>query len=326
MIFFKIVKNDKTFFSNFGQEFDENHFNHLKVRIFVKKIPKGEIVLFGTDYDYKLLANKHIAEKTAEVCEVFFREIINIKQQEYSILSHNFITNQSLMQDAIERVVPEKSLARAENHIEQIEIVKNIIDTDKQGTAESFLTIVKSANDMQAQLEGLKILNRDFKLDLGSHNIKTALENIIHPFYKEFRRREIKLHWGIDHAESQIRLIKIDYKILYVAIHHFFNNVIKYIQPYSHLNINFDHDNKKLEFQMISAKIDEDELERIFIFGYRGKNVKEKDAGEGIGMYMVSQALNLINAKMIVSPDYSTEHVDASGDKYVLNKFTIQFA
>src|SRR3989344_434365 len=182
MIFFKIVQNNEIIFSNFSQDFDEKSLNQSKVRVFVKKLPKGEVVLFGTDYDYKLLANKHIAEKTAEVC----KEIINIKQKENSILSHNFITNQSLLQDAIERVIPEKSLARAENHQEQIEIIKNIIENDKQQTAKSFLSVIKRVNDAQAQLEGLKLLNGDVKLDFGSHNIKTVLENIIYPFYSDF--------------------------------------------------------------------------------------------------------------------------------------------
>src|SRR5882672_5895438 len=120
MIFFKIVVDKKIVFSNFEDKFKESSYNSSSVRKVIRIFPQCEVELFGTDYDYKLLANNHIASKTAEA----YAEIIKIKddfkntsRNEYNILSHNFITSQSFLQDALGQIIPEESLVRAENHL-----------------------------------------------------------------------------------------------------------------------------------------------------------------------------------------------------------------
>lgn len=328
MIFFEIIKNNDTVLSNIKSHSRQEFLNSSTVRNISRSINGFKINLFGTDYDYKLLANKHIADKTAEA----YLNIISVKDdlrneygQEYAILSHNLITSHSLLQDAVWRIIPEVSLVDAENHSSQIDIVKKLLEANQQKSAESILAIVKRVVDLQAQIEGFKILSGNVHLDFGNHNIKKVLQNIIYPFYEDFRKNNINIRWYIDYDKSEINPIKTDYKILNVALHHILNNAVKYIMPYSYLSISFDNDTKTLTFEMISLRIEPYELDKIFEFKYRGKNVKKIDAGEGIGMYMVKKALNLVGAKILINPDYDKEQADVYNNKYVLNKFLIIF-
>src|SRR3989344_2943020 len=101
MIFFKLSKNNKVIFSNLGSEVKEGVSN-LNIRKVTRVLEGYEIELFGTDYDYKILANKHIADKTAQayiMIDQVKEELTNKYNQEYIILSHNLLTSYSLLRD-----------------------------------------------------------------------------------------------------------------------------------------------------------------------------------------------------------------------------------
>ena len=77
---------------------------------------------------------------------------------------------------------------------------------------------------------------------------------------------------------------------------------------------------------MMSIRIEPDELEDIFELRYRGKNVRNIEAGDGVGMYMVKKSLDLLKAVMLVEPNYKVEKKDMQSNRYTLNKFTIKFS
>ena len=286
------------------------------------------IELFATEYDLKILSNKHIANKTIEAYAEIARTIEKLKtdyKQEYTILSHNLVTSHSLLQDALEQIVPEESLATAENHSVQIEIVKKLLDADKRNSAESVLVIAKRVVDLQAQIEGFKILSGNNKLDIGNHNIKKVLHNILYPFYEDFNKNNIEVRWHIKHEIKDENTIRTDYKVLNVALHHLLNNASKYVLPYSYIDICYNPEEKTLSFEMISIRIERDELKKIFDLRFRGRNVLDSEPGEGVGKYMVKKALDLLNADIIVEPNYSISQEGLNGTKYNFNKFVIKF-
>lgn len=327
MIFFRLIKDKEVILSN-CESLKEELLRSSTTRMVSRFFSECEVQLFGTDYDYKILANKHIADKTAEAYVRLIKVRDDLKsdyKSEYAILSHNLITSYSLLQDALGRIIPEEGLAKAENHAEQINIVEKILNSNQQLSAEALLAVVKRVADLQAQIGGLKILSGNNRLDLGNHNIKKVLQNIIFPFYEDFKKNNITIRWRIDYDLAELHQIKTDYKILNVALHQLLNNAVKYTMPYSHIDISFDDDERRLIFDMDSIKIEPDEIDRIFELRYRGKNVKKIDAGEGIGMYMAKKALDLLNVTILVHPKYENEQADILQNKYTRNKFILVF-
>ena len=202
MIYFKISKNNEIIIANLNDTLLKSFIDDSSVRKISHFSKDCDIELFATEYDYKLLSNKHIASKTIESYSNLNQIMEGIKKeynQEYTILSHNLITSHSLLQDALGQIVPEESLSNAENHIDQINIVKDILLKDNQGSAESILSISKRVVDLQAQIEGFKILSGNNKLDIGNHNIKKILQNILYPFYEDFNNNHVQIRWHIDY-------------------------------------------------------------------------------------------------------------------------------
>jgi signal transduction histidine kinase len=327
MIFFKIINKNEVLFSNLDS-FDGN-LNGSRVRKIYRNIDGYDLELWGNDYDYKLLGNKHIADKTAEA----YINIIKLSKglrnefgKEYAIISHNLITAYSLLQDSIEKVIPEFTLADTKNYLEQLDIVKNVLAKDQQNAAEGFLTITKRSVCIQAQLEGFKILSGVKQINIGKHNIDKVVKNIVHPFYDDFNKKNIEIKYHIDFDYADNNPLETDYKILNMALHHILNNAVKYTLPYSPIHIGFDGKARTLYFKMMSVKIENDEIDKIMELGYRGKNIDRNDPGEGVGMYMVKKALDLINAIIKVESDPGTETKDLFGIKYTKNKFSIIFS
>jgi light-regulated signal transduction histidine kinase (bacteriophytochrome) len=323
MIFFKIINKNEVLFSNLNSTPRE-----ASVRKVYRNINGYDIELWGSDYDYKILGNKHIADKTAEayIKIVQFKEgLQNEYGKEYAIASHNLITAHSLLQDTIEKIIPEFTLVNAENYYEQVNIVKNILIKDQQTASEGFLSIIKRSVDIQAQIEGLKILSGTKQINIGKHNIDKALKNIVHPFYDDFNKRNIEIKYHIDFDDADDNPLETDYKILNMALHHILNNAIKYTLPYTPLHIGFDSKTRTLYFEMMSVKIENDEIDKIIELGYRGRNIDKNDPGEGVGMYMVKKALDLINATIKIESDHNTETKDIFNKKYTKNKFLINF-
>lgn len=241
-------------------------------------------------------------------------------------MSHNLVTSHSLLQDALEQLVPEESLSNAQSHFNQIEIVKNLLESKKQNFAESVLLITKRVIDLQAQIEGFKILSGTNKLDMGNHNIKKVLRNILYSFNDDFNRNNIELRWHIDFDLAEKYPLKIDYKKLNVALHHFFNNATKYTRPNSYIDITYDPINRILSFGMMSVKIEPNEVKDIFTLRFRGKNASKIQSGDGVGMYMVKKALDLLKANIEVEPNYSKHEEGINGVKYTFNSFIIKFS
>ncbi len=117
--------------------------------------------------------------------------------------------------------------------------------------------------------------------------------------------------------------MELDYKTINTALYNFFDNAIKYIKPGSPIRLFFNAEKEKFELKivMMSLRIEQDELKKIFEFRYRGVNVKNID-GLGIGMHVVQKALALNSFSIKVSPDYSRME-NYEGDQYILNEFSI---
>ena len=186
------------------------------------------------------------------------------------------------------------------------------------------LEIVKRVADFQAQIEGFKLLSNDeIRLDLGMHNLKKVLLNILYPFYAEFHNKNVIVEIQISDDVAEENKMKIDYKIFNVAMHHFFNNIVKYTKPNSMVNIRFDSLTNNLTFEMLSVRIEQEEMEKIFELGISGANVGNL-GGDGVGMFMVKKSLQFLGCEINIISNYLTT-IYLDDVPYTENKFLVKF-
>lgn len=285
----------------------------------------GNIRLIGDKKDDSLSTSR-ISTRTAKVYSnliPFLQEVQMTQKTEYAIFSHNLITTHSRLQDEIESIIPEEKLAHALNYKDQISIIKDKLEKETLSTSESIFEIAKRIIDLEAQITGFKILSGSIKPDIWRQNLKKVLLNILYPYYNDFKKNEIEIRVWIDEQLAADNLVMLDYKVFNIAMYHFLNNAVKYAKPNSYIDINFDPARKELSFDMVSVKIEKHEIESIFemkISGYHSKKL----SGDGIGMFMLKKALELLSTKMYVTPDYSMvrEYDDLI---YTRNTFSIIF-
>mgnify|MGYP001558524739 CR=1 FL=1 len=323
MIYIKIEDGENVLYSD-----SPENMRGEEVLTLSKKVDTNKITVIATGKDRKILSSNRHSQTAFDICIKLADSIAKVKSTQselYRIQSHNLITAHARLQDAVESIVPEESLASAEDHFAQISIAQQFIQKDTSRSADAFLNILKRVVDLQAQIEGFKILSGDRKLDIGDHNILKVLQNIIHPFYLELLSNHVNIRWQFDHDFAEINKIRTDYKVLNVILHHLLTNATKYTKPYSVIEIDFNIERSELTFSMRSVRIEWDELQRIFELGYTGKNVPVALAGEGVGMYMAQKACDLLGLKVLVEPDYSA-HIDQTDDgtKYSPNKFILK--
>lgn len=314
-------------FSNIAM-FDGKERENIKIgkyKNIYRIYPHGTVRLIIAN-DKDLLNSTRLVSDTANAFSytlAVMRKMKNIQEERYRVFSHNLVTTHAKLQGEVNSVIPDSILVACSQHSEQFEAVKKAISSDLDSASESFLQIIKRLVDLQAQMQGFKILSDDAVVDMSYHNLKRVLLNISYPFFDDFKKIGVNLRLGIDDDIAAENLVCIDYKLFNVAMHHFMNNIVKYVKPYSRVDVNFFPESNSLEFSMRSIKIDKSESKNIFCLGVSGKNVSSL-AGDGVGMFMVEKALKLLNAHMEVRSDYSSQEV-ISGVPYVENKFIIHF-
>lgn len=338
MIFYELIDKDgvvlaSTFVSFEGKDAFKNLESRAErngVQYAYRKYECGIVRLIATEQDATYLASGRQATKTLDAYSQVISLLSNFEnrhKKQYTILSHNLVTTHGRLMDLTGSLVPGQRIASAGTHDDQIEIVEKVLKGNTRKSSDIVLSIAKRTADLQAQIDGFSILSGTFDCDLESHNGFRLLHNIIFPFVGKLFENKISIKWHGSEDLAESNKLRTNYSAFNVAMHHFFNNVIKYARKGSILDIEFDAVAKKLIFTMKSVKIDQAEIQDIFEIGVRGKYVEDSDIeGDGIGMYMVKVALDLLGAKILIVPDYATEDYDpATNNTYVKNKFLICF-
>lgn len=274
--------------------------------------------------DEALLNSSSMLTRTAETYLNFAPVIKGIKRDNeagYKVFFHNLITTHAQLQGEVESILPEHSLIGCDTHNQQLNVAKKAIQTQVDVAADAILQISKRTVDFQSQIEGFKILTGDVKPDFGKHNIKRALLSVLYPFFDQLNEANVYVDIRISDEIANKNLIHMDYKLFNVAMHHFFNNIAKYCKPHTNVNVFYRQENNTLLFEMHSVRIDREELQQVFKLHVSGIHAKAF-GGDGIGMYMVGTALELMGSRMEISPEYSTQEV-LEDIPYVKNKFLV---
>ncbi len=147
---------------------------------------------------------------------------------------------------------------------------------------------------------------------------------LTNPFFDEFKKRNIVININIPKLKTGNEKVLIDPGLFNAAFWQLFDNASKYALNGRPIEITakLNESPQKLEIEMVSVCIDEDETESIFSEGYKGRNAGVKSE-HGIGLFIVRKALGLMNAKIAVK----NEGFDSESDKfkYCKHRFIIEF-
>lgn len=191
---------------------------------------------------------------------------------------------------------------------------------------DTFLYVQKRLIELDSHMVSFDILHLGEQIELTKlpQNIRRAVLNIWHAFDASSVNTGLSLKFDFDDTQAENCKITLDYKTFDAALYNFFDNAQKYAYPYSEIRIFFvqNQGSFKLIFSMDSLRIEQNELERVFERGFRGKNALT-EKGSGIGLYVFKKGLEINGLSSSIEPEYKTSK-DYNGKQYIRNKFLIE--
>lgn len=240
--------------------------------------------------------------------------------------SHTLRTIHAQMKQKMEGAIEQKDF-RGGDYLESRAKIGGKISDNIYGVADLLCFLNKSIFNIETHVEGLDILYcSDFQslnAPLAKANIKKVLLNIISPFLKELNSRKIFFNISIDDDYAADNKVAINYKFFSLALYNFLDNAVKYVKEDSVIRVSFKRESDsefEVEFDMISCKMDKDELDRIFDYGYSGRH--SDSVGDGIGMFNMKSFLKATGMNVYVRPIYA-ESENINGREFVRNIFKI---
>lgn len=236
-------------------------------------------------------------------------------------LLHNLISLNAHNIQELYALVPQDLLtANIEN---QISIITDAIYENPKEAALTYLRIAKHNIAMKTEFSVFKKLYENNPvLEFSYHPIRKVIFNILHTYFQDFTDKHVYVR-----VKENYTKVNIDYDSVHVAIYHLIDNASKYCLPNREILIDFIESENTLivRFDMISIKIDDDEVDKIFNESYSGRNSQKiNKSGDGIGMFRAKSLLELNNVSIEVKRDY--QKIERfNGTDYGRNIFELKF-
>ncbi len=290
---------------------------------------EGGTVYMCTDENDYLKSSRLFKEKIT-VYEIVLKEIFLIKEtiteavnKDSKRLIHNLTSLNAHNIQELYNVVPQDILTQ--DYKQQINIIKETVESSPDKTAEMFIRVAKNNSAMKTEFAVFKKLYEpNAILQPKRHTVKKVLLNVLHTFFQDFTDQGIYVEVNDDNET-----LEFDYETMHVALYHILENATKYAAPYSRLTIYFRGNPSSFDivFDMLSIKIDDDEIPMILQEGGRGRLAKYLDKqGSGIGLSHVTRILKLINAELVIKTNVKPKNArNIDGQRYEINQFIIRF-
>ena len=201
--------------------------------------------------------------------------------------------------------------------------IKNQLHNNYDGAIKLILRVLKNERALKRELSVYDLLNDNYKIIKPiKHNLKKVILLTYHTFALELKNKKITL--AIEDKNNIFA--NIDYDTFSVAIYNIIENATKYIMNKSSLCIKIEQINDiiNITFDMTSLKIEDDEIQNLFIEGYKGKLAKRFNyPGRGHGMYLIRKFLEFNNGIIKVDIDNGNTIIDKENKIYGKNKFIL---
>ena len=293
-------------------------------RYFRKNLEVGKFELLLIREDRISYTNKVFKPFADALGEILLRSILNSSKLAHEIADdylHNFTKIHSNQKSIIERCVN-----RAENqpsYNDFVLAVQNSLLKTPGDFAEDICALSKEVRLVDYHIGGYKLLNDATQKITITHNhkLKKFLLGLSHLFFESLRKKNVVLSL---HDIDENFKCSFEYETFGIAMHSFLENTVKYSKPHSSARAYTDIASGELIFEMMSIKIENDELNTILERGISGKNIPEDIRGDGIGMYQLDTALK----RSLISFQIITNHSEISqvnGIEYTQNIFKFKF-
>lgn len=264
-----------------------------------------------------------ITSETLMELEATKNEIKDDLNKDSKRLIHNLTSLNAHNIQELYNLVPQDVLT--EEYSRQINIIGDLIIKHPEEAAKMFIRIAKHNAAMKTEFSVFKKLYEPNPiLQPKRHNVRKVVLNVLHTFFQDFTDNFVHVE-----VKSDVSYLEFDYESMHVALYHIIENATKYTASHSTLIISFVKNPSSFDiaFEMLSIKIENDEINLILDEGYCGKNAKELNKnGSGIGLNRVKRILELNNAELIVKNNIKPSTGKyIIGVKYETNQFILRF-
>lgn len=294
----------------------------------IGKIFKDELIIFLCDGEHS--NSTRMFKKQLDLLVSFSGDINSfiseagqgMTKQVFRLL-HNLVTyNAHILQD-VYSIIPQDDLSKSGKEI--VNSINKVLVNGEIQNSVSILRILKNANMMKSEFSIFnKLYDPDPNLNIIEHQIHKVITLVFNSFWYDLVQNGNFLN-----IESSNMKIPFDYESVSAALAHIVDNTCKYIAPKTNLNVIFSESNIEniISFEMISMKIDDDEIDKIFFEGYSGRTPVENQLnGKGVGLYMVKRLLTLNDASIEINiKSNGREAFEHNGVEYQQNTFDIKF-
>ncbi len=222
-------------------------------------------------------------------------------------LIHNLVTLNAHNMQEVYSIIPQEVLADKRNK-QWKKVITEHVQEDLSEAALSLVRIAKNSLKMKTERSVYDSLrNGKVSLEQKNHHIHRVLMNLFYVFFPDFTDKDVLVN-----VERTTLQSVFDYETVTVALYYILDNIVKYIKPNSELTVSIDKEQFSskitITFDMLSIKVDESELEKIFEEGVSGHHATRcGKAGQGIGMGRARELLKINNMDIHFEPVKDTE-------------------
>lgn len=236
------------------------------------------------------------------------------------VVNHNFVETCKHMRDPITDILPK---VRG-THSEKVRAVADALEkTNPLDIATAFLDVDRAITNLQVQISGLQIIAGDYKPDMSlNHSLVALLDSFLIPFDESFEDRKIRVVNCRDSSVNGHHLVNLDHTVVSWVFYHLLNNAEKYAYPGTDLILRSDSNTKEISLEMVSLRVDSQEVENIFKLGVRG-NHASNFSGDGLGMFFAKTGLETMGGTIEFVSGSEVKFSDESGN-YCENKVLIK--
>ncbi len=284
-----------------------------------------------TDNDAKNLTSNKRRTLALDVLLSVAQQLKSIdtsQRQHFDAIIHRFIHNlvnvNRKLKGSLQSLASEKA-KDSESETFFISEIKRRIENNTFNAAKVVSQVSKRTADLDSQVTGLRLIS-GFSEGLKASLINIDLKQVVNRFILDLNDELEKTN---STASIDIRpgiIVRIDYDLLKFAFSQFIDNCSKYILPDSPLTFSVCKDSKKditIVCKMTSLKIDEGEINNIFIENTRGKEARKFTEGNGLGMFMIRKAMTLMGGAIYAECDNSNI-ITRDGKEFGINSFFIK--
>lgn len=201
--------------------------------------------------------------------------------------------------------------------------LSEFVGKNPRRTSKLIVDLLKNENLKKVEFSVYNKIFMGESYELMAYPLHKIVLLVLNIFWDDLNEKDVRVHVG----EYRGRVL-VDFEALSAALTHIFGNAAKYILPSTHLKIIFSESGGLVvcRFEMISLRIGEHEVARIFENGYSGDEPKRlKREGSGLGLWIVKQLFESMGGDVRVQRDIDSSYrKNKLGINYEKNAFELR--